>query len=182
MRTKPFSCTFTNDFYQFREQIVERIAKPRLWFPQGNLYYYPDIGDWSQKVYQELSNGSKRAFIAIINQQIIGVIIYQRHKVEFDVLEVKHLSVDDFFAGRKIASFLFRQAEIEGIREFQPKLIRCDVKAALVEVRQFLQVNQYQLVTSIDLYRLKTGLDAVYQKEVKSIWRRTLSEQKIIIP
>ena len=182
MKTLPFSCTFTNDYYPYLNQIIDRIIQPRLWFSGSNFADYPDIGDWSQRVYTELRREIKRAFIAVISRRVVGVIIYQRDKIEQDILEFKHLSIDEMLAGRRIASFLWRQAEIEGVKEFQPKLIRCDVKIYRLAVRAFLEANHYQLVNTADLYSLKSGLDAVYQKEVKLIWRRTLGEQKIIIP
>lgn len=169
-----FTCTFTNECFKFTDQIVERIIKPRSWFPRGNLYYYPDIGDWAQKVYQELRGETKRAVIAVINQRVVGVIIFQRDKVNKDILELKHLSVGDFFAGRRIASFLLRQAEIEGTREFQSKKIRCDVKAELIGVQQFLLANRYQLISLTDLYGLKAGADAIFEK------RRELIKKLIV--
>lgn len=181
MAKTPFTCVFTNDCHNRLDEIVDRIVKPRLWFSQGKFVDYPDIGDWAQKTYVELNREIKRAFIALINGRLVGVIVYQRDKVDPGVLELKHLSIDEMLAGRRIASFLLRQAEIEGVKKFHPALIRCDVKVFRIAVQSFLRANHYQLITATDLYGLKAGLDAVYEKKAEVVWRKILGDRRILL-
>src|SRR3990172_1913608 len=115
---------FTTEYpFSRLDEIVSYLLGPRLWIPHTD---YPDFEDWSQKAYLELKKEAKRAIIAISQNQIVGVVIYQRHKKIREALELKNLTVRPDQRGRYIASFLLRNAELEGSREFGTSEVFCD--------------------------------------------------------
>jgi ribosomal protein S18 acetylase RimI-like enzyme len=95
-------------------------------------------------------------------------VIYQRHKKYKDTLEIKNMTVRPDMRGRYVASFLMRNAEIEGQREFDSRYVLCDAKANNYPVRLFLMKHQYKIVRKEDLYGLNSGKDIIYQKSL--IW------------
>ncbi len=153
---------FTNNYSVSRlDEIVSYLLGPRLWIPSTD---YPDFLDWAQKVYGELKKDVKRALIALSENNVVGVAIYQRHKKYKDALEIKNLTVRPDMRGRYIASFLMRNAEIEGQREFNSGYVLCDAKASNYPVRLFLMKHQYKILRKEDLYGLNSGKDIVYRK------------------
>jgi len=157
---------FTNNHSISRlDEIVSYLLGSRLWIPSTD---YPDFSDWAEKVHGELKKEAKRALIALSEDNVVGVTIYQRHKRYKDALEIKNLTVRPDMRGRHIASFLMRNTEIEGQREFGSKYALCDVKAENLAVRLFLMKHRYKIVRKEDLYGLGSGDDVVYQKNL--IW------------
>ena|ERR1035437_8928080 len=155
---------FTNDFSLSKlDEIVDYLRGPRIWFPK---ICYPDYFDWLQKIHSEIKSEQKRALIALDHFELIGVIIYQKHKTDKDSLELKNLTVRPDKRGRHIASFLLKNAEVEGLSEFKSKHIVCDTKQDNMDVRLFLFKNNYKSKRIEDLYGLKSGLDVVYQKDI----------------
>ena len=153
---------FTTEYPLSRlDEIVSYLLGPRLWIPQTD---YPDFSDWAQKSHQEIKRESKRALIALSRQEIVGVAIYQRHKKIKETLEVKNLTVRPDQRGRYIASFLMRNAEVEGARDFKATKVVCDAKANNFSVQSFLVRHHYSILDKTDLYQLGTGEDLVYQK------------------
>lgn len=157
---------FTNEFAPSRiDEIVAYLAGPRLWVPQ---VHYPDYDDWLQKVHRELRTEQKRALIAFVHGIVCGAIIYQRHKKLADAIEMKNITVRPEEQGRLVASFLMRNAEVEGARDFPGVTsIVCDAKADNVPIRQFLLKNSYLPVGRTDLYGLGAGTDIVFRKELR---------------
>ncbi len=155
---------FTNNYPISRlDEIVSYMLGPRLWIPSTD---YPDFLDWAQKVHGELKKDVKRALIALSENNVVGVAIYQRHKKYKDALEIKNLTVRPDMRGRYIASFLMRNAEIEGRREFNSNYVLCDAKVGNQAVRFFLMKHQYKIVRKEDLYGLNSGEDTVYKKNL----------------
>jgi len=155
---------FTNNYPVSRlDEIVSYLLGPRLWIPSTD---YPDFLDWAEKVHGELKKDAKRALIALSENNVVGVTIYQRHKKYKDALEIKNLTVRPDMRGRYIASFLMRNTEIEGQREFGSKYALCDAKANNYPVRLFLMKHRYKIIREEDLYELGSGKDIVYQKNL----------------
>ena len=151
---------FTNEYPVSRlDEAVSFLLGPRLWIPQND---YPDFFDWAQKTHSELKSDVKRAIIAFSRNNIIGAVVYQRHKKDKNALEIKNLTVRPDARGRYIASFLLKNAEVEGTREFRPQFITCDTKAKNLEIMHFLLKHHYRIVGKNDLYRLNSGEDLVY--------------------
>lgn len=155
---------FTNEYPISRlDEIVNYLLGPRLWIPRVD---YPDFSDWAQKTYQELKKESKRALVAIDGHEVVGVSVYQRHKKRAEALEIKNLTIRPDKRGRHIASFLLRNTEIEGTKEFNSKLVLCDAKVKNWQIKYFLLTHHYQIVTKTDLYNRGAGEDLVYRKNL----------------
>ncbi len=168
---------FTNEYPVSRlDEIVSYLMGPRLWIPHGD---YPDFLDWADRVHRELKHDNKRALVAFSsgggsafggqNNEIVGVAVYQRHKAHDDTLEIKNLTVRPDKRGRYIASFLLRNAEIEGAKDFKSKRIICDAKAKNFEIKSFLLKNHYRILAKDDLYRKNGGEDLIYSKTINYV-------------
>ena len=145
------------------DEIVDHMRGPRLWMPK---FQYPDMNDWLQKVHSQLKSETKKVVIAISRNVIIGSLVYQKHLVS-EMLELKNLTVRPDMQGRYLASFMLRNAEIEGVRDFAVNKVICDTKANNLPVRALLEHSGYKLIGVVDLYRLSGGQDVVYTKTVK---------------
>lgn len=158
---------FTNEYPLHRvDEIISYLTGPRLWIPQND---YPDFFDWAQKAHRELKKELKRATIALCNNDVVGVVVYQKDKIIKDALEIKNITVRPDKRGRYIASFLLRNTEIEGVDEFKSSSIICDAKARNLEMMYFLQKHGYRITGKNDLYQLNTGQDLVYKKDVNAL-------------
>ena len=83
---------------------------PRLMISRQD---YPGHEEWVSKAYAEVKNEQKRAIVAWDGQVPVGLVIYQRHKVDNRAVEIKNLTVDPRYGNRYLASFLLRNAERE---------------------------------------------------------------------
>lgn len=146
------------------DEIIDYIRGPRLWVPRLD---YPDFDRWLEKVHEELKTETKRALLALSANQVIGAIIYQRHRQLPEVVEIKNLTVRPDMRGRCVASFLIRNAEVEGCRDFTAHRVVVDTKARNLAMRSFLFHCGYTPQQIIDLYGLGAGQDVVYEKMVK---------------
>lgn len=155
---------FINEFPASRtDEIAEYLTGPRLWIPRTD---YPDVLDWAQKVHTELKAEIKRAMVAYQGGEIVGVTVYQRDKRNPKALEIKNLTVRPDVRGRHVASFLLRNAEIEGAAEFRTEIAICDAKATNIAIKFFLLRQHYQIVDQTDLYGLGAGEDLIFRKSL----------------
>lgn len=156
---------FTNEYPAARlDEIVHYLLGPRLWIAAAS---YPDFADWAQRAHVELGSERKRALLACSGTDIVGVVVYQRHKQRADALEIKNLTVRPDQRGRYLASFLVRNAEIEGVREFPVACVVCDAKADNAPIRKFLLRQRYAVVGRADLYDKGAGDDLIYEKRLE---------------
>lgn len=158
---------FTNELHPARhDELIAYLQGPHLGngMPQR---HYPDYADWLRRVRVELGTRQKRAIIAIDGETIVGAIVYQHHQKEPDVLEIRHISVCPEMRGRNIASFMLRNLEIEGQRDF-PGVTRvyCDAKPENHEIRLFLLLHDFVIVGIFDLYGLGAGEDMLFSKSL----------------
>ncbi len=72
---------------------------------------YPNYDGWVKQCYEELCSGSKRAFVCKLEGIIIGSLIFQTHKKEPRILEVKNARVEPAYKRRKIMSRLLKEVE-----------------------------------------------------------------------
>lgn len=159
--------TFTTERTWARaDEIVDYLRGPRLWIPQAD---YPDFDDWASKVHVQLKSEEKRAVVAFVAGRVAGAIIYQRHRKQADALEIKNVTVRPDVQGRYFASFLLRNAEVEGARDFKVRSVVVDAKARNMGIRQFLIKNGYLPVGIEDLYGLGVGADVVYTKRLRPV-------------
>ena len=159
---------FTNEATLHRtDEIVAYLRGPRLWIPTTD---YPDFLDWTQKVHEQLRHEEKRALVAMSGGQVVGASIYQRHREEADALEVKNITVRPDQQGRYVASFLLRNAELEGERDFPGvRQAVVDAKAGNFAVRRFLLHHAYVPAALVDLYGLGAGADVVFRKRLRRL-------------
>jgi ribosomal protein S18 acetylase RimI-like enzyme len=155
---------FTSDGMDRRaDEILNYLRGPRLWIPHED---YPDFDGWLQKVHSQLKDETKRALVALSRGNVIGAVIYQRHMAEPTALEIKNITVRPDMRGRHIASFLVRNVEVEGAREFGVRSVLVDAKVGNLEIRTFLFGEGYRIQTIEDLYGLGAGEDVLYRKSL----------------
>jgi ribosomal protein S18 acetylase RimI-like enzyme len=156
--------TFTSDVAAARaDEIVDYLRGPRLWVPSID---YPDFDRWAAKVYQQLKSERKRALVALSYGDVVGAVIYQRHQVDADALEIKNITVRPDVRGRNVARFLLRNAEIEGAHDFGSHVVFCDAKIKNVAIRAHLLQSGYRVKRVEDLYGLGAGEDVLYAKRL----------------
>lgn len=155
---------FTNELHPARHDELIDYLRSSVGMPHR---HYPDYDDWLRRVRVELGTRQKRAIVAIDDEQIVGAIVYQHHQKEADVLEIRHLSVCPEMRGRSIASFMLRNLEIEGQKDF-PGVTRvyCDAKPENDEIRIFLLLHDFVIVGTFDLYGLGAGEDMLFSKSL----------------
>ena len=124
---------------------------------------YPDFVDWLDKVSVELGM-IKRGIFCYEYTRLVGLVLFQKHKMLADFLELKNLTVLPGFNGRYVASFLLRNAEIEGEKIFRVNNIICDAKKNDIPITNFLLFHKYDILGHQDLYGLGAGLDNVFMK------------------
>lgn len=115
---------------------------------------YPDYSRWLEKCKRELELGYKKAFYATnSNGRIIGSIIFQPHKQERQILELKNLRVDPSYeqkgAGSLLESLASLYADENGF-----KRIQCDAHADNPVVL-FMQKKGYVIEAKESLYTAK---------------------------
>lgn len=147
------------------DEIADYLLGPRLWIPEND---YPDYADWVERTREQLRQESKRAIVARSGGTVIGAAVYQRFRKDPRVLEVKNITVRPDFHGRHVASFLVRNAEVEGARDFGSVSVRIDAKASNVGVRRLLLGAGYLPGSPADIYGLGAGPDVVYTKPVRT--------------
>lgn len=153
---------FTSDrTVRMADEIVDYLLGPRLWIPKVD---YPDFGDWVQKVWAQLKREEKRALVGLSGGRVVGAVVYQRHRELPGILEVKNLTVRPDVQGRHVASFMLRNAEVEGGRDYGSSEVLVDAKARNLAIRAFLLRNGYSVLGTSDLYGLRAGDDVVFRK------------------
>jgi hypothetical protein len=153
----------TNEFPDSTlDRVLDKALGPRLWVPSGS---YPDEIDWGQKAYEESLLGIKRHMVLFDHADVVGDVIYQRHKTDPHVLEIKRVSLEPSARGRHFGSTLLRNAEIEGAREFETTVVRGDTKI-YSGINDFLPRQGYRKVGQTDLYELGAGDDIVWEKSL----------------
>lgn len=145
--------------------VIDFLRGPRLFVAAAD---YPDYHDWLQRIEPELACGTKRHLACIWNREMAGIIVWQRHKTRPHLLELKNLTVRPEASGRLVGSFLLRQAEVEGHREYSAVAAVCDAKQANRPVLSFLARSGYKPQMIDDLYRLRTSLDVVMLRTLAS--------------
>ena len=145
------------------DEIVDYLLGPRLWIPEAD---YPDYGDWVQKVWSQLKREEKRALIGVSAGRMVGAVVYQRHRALPYALEVKNITVRPDLQGRRVASFLLRNAEVDGARDYGSSEVLVDAKVRNTAVRAFLARNGYSVARVLDLYGLRAGDDVLFRKPV----------------
>lgn len=146
------------------DEIVAFIGGPRWGIGTED---YPDYVQWLEKVHRQLKKEDKRAIIALVRGGVVGVVLYQVHKDFEAMLELKNITVRPDQYGRYVASFLLRNAEVEGRRDFGISGIMIDTKAANLTMRSFLTCNGYSEIGAFDIYGKGGGDDVLLHKTLQ---------------
>lgn len=72
---------------------------------------YPDYLIWVEKCFRELQIGEKKAVAYRVNGKIVANLVFQRHKEDGRLLELKNGRVDEAYMGRGIFAELLRETE-----------------------------------------------------------------------
>ena len=112
---------------------------------------YPDYFVWLEKCRSQLEMGEKKAFYATNRDSIIGSVIFQRHKEEESILEVKNFRVSEEHAGKGVGSALELMLCSYG-RSNGFKRIRVDTHHNNFPMIQFLIKRGYVLEGEETLY------------------------------
>ena len=158
---------FTNDLSaQDVAGVVDVLRRPRLYIPTERDY--PNHVTWLEKTEAQLIAGEKRAMVAYALGHAVGTVVYRKHEVRTDVLEIRNISVSPDAKGRYVGSFLLRNSEIEGIQNDFPgtSTVMVDTKVTNIGMIDFLLTHGYELQEVVDLYGLDAGMDAVLTKTV----------------
>ncbi len=112
---------------------------------------YPNYSMWLEKCRRQLEIGEKKAFYAINRDSIIGSIIFQRHKEEESVLEIKNFRVSEEHVGKGVGSTLELLLYAYG-KSNDFKRIRVDTHYNNFSMIQFLIKRRYVLEGEETLY------------------------------
>ncbi len=107
--------------------------------PQG--LNYPNWYSWVNKSFFEILSGYKKAIIVESNNLVLGSIIYQTHKENKWLLEIKNARISPRFWNKYCGSFLFKQVEVETKGKYGA--IICDLKSNQKGVFNFLLRQGY---------------------------------------
>lgn len=155
---------FTNELHASRlDEAVAFLRGPRLWVSTVD---YPDFDAWADRTHAELRSGAKRAMIGVSQGDVVGMLVYQRHKRMQDTLELKNLTVRPDQRGRYLASFLLRNAELEGVRSYGCRTVVADAKTRNAGIHFFMLRHRYRVAGHADLYGLGAGNDVIYRKQL----------------
>jgi GNAT superfamily N-acetyltransferase len=132
-------------------------------FVKGFPLDYPHYLDWLEKCRRELESGYKKAFCAIDSTgRIAGSLIFQPHKKDSSVLELKNLRVAPGYEKHGIGAQLVVAAEsyakCHGFRKVQGDAHLDTPVLAFMLKRGYLVEGKESLYT--------TSLEAIISKEV----------------
>lgn len=138
-------------YFSFRDISGTRAINQAVNFLARQSLGYPNYADWIEKAETELLTGIKKGVIAYNNGILAGDVICQSHKdlsEELNVLELKNIRIHPEVRGRRFASFMLRQAEIE----FPHDLILVDARKDQMDMINFLLSEGYKPIASSNLY------------------------------
>jgi len=115
---------------------------------------YPDYESWLEKCKEELKIGSKHAFYVIGSKEpVVGSIVFQQHRLESQVLELKNLRVNPKNVRQTIGSWLEFLAEFYA-KHNGYKRIQCDAHPENPVV-SFMESRGYRIEAHETLYTAK---------------------------
>ena len=132
-------------------------------FIRGFSLDYPDYFQWVEKCRRELELGYKKAVYAIGDDgQVYGSVVFQPHKQEHNILELKNFRVNSEHKGWGIGSMLALKAEqyaketgfmrIQGDAHPENPIIEFLKKRGYaIEAEESLYVAQKELILCKDL-------------------------------
>lgn len=123
---------------------------------------YPDYKKWIEKCKRELEFGYKKAFYYKENSKIIGVIIFQPHKKEKDILEIKNFRVSPINQKKGIGSLLYNSLE-QYAKKQKFKIVQIETHND--KMLDFLLKKGFKIIKKEALYSSKQ-LEIILQKKL----------------
>jgi len=112
---------------------------------------YPNYNKWLKKCKKELEEGSKLGFYAIERNKIIGSVIFQMHKQESSILEIKNFRVKPEYqkggVGTKLYKSIEEYAKINGFSKVQ-----VDTHAENNEMVKFFEKQGFKIKSKEPIY------------------------------
>jgi len=72
---------------------------------------YPGYLDWAEKCFRELQLGYKKAFVYKPNGHIVANLIFQKHKKDPKIIELKNGRVEKHYQRKKLFTLLYKAVE-----------------------------------------------------------------------
>lgn len=127
---------------------------------------YPNYFDWLEKCKEELEAGYKKGFYARNSEQkIIGSIIFQPHKQEKQILEIKSMRVSPEYQRRRVGSILYNLVE-EYAYENRFGKIQVDAHADNSSIIQFFATKGFNIEAQESLYS-PSKMEVILSKTLK---------------
>ncbi len=148
-----------------KEQLIklasssEEIVKIYQYIKSFNLNY-PDYDEWIKKCKRELEFGYKKAHYYERGSDMLGVIIFQPHKKEKNVLEIKNFRVSSPNKKKGIGSILYDSIE-QYAKNQNFKIIQIDTHTN--EMIDFLLKRDFKIIEKEALYS-PSQIETILQK------------------
>ena len=167
-RIDPIKCNGSLGFWDFGGDVFiadspEQINKICEYIESFDLNY-PNYKAWVAKCKSELISNYKKCFFVEKNKKIIGSIIFQPHKKEKNILEIKNFRVSLEHRGKGIGSRLYNEIE-RYARERGFKIIQIDTHEDNQELIEFLIKKSFKVIERKSLYE-KTRVEIILQKNL----------------
>lgn len=151
---------YTTQFLKDPEE-VQRLYKFIKQFPLD----YPNYFLWLEKCKRELELMYKRAFyVSDDSGNIQGSIIFQRHKQERSILEIKNLRVSPEVERKGIGSTLLNSVE-QFAKEFRFRRVQCDAHPENPAIK-FLEERGFSINAEETLYSI--GKEIILGKNIQN--------------
>ena len=124
---------------------------------------YPDYMLWVRKCIDELKLGYKQAFVFRHKGKIVANLVFQQHKQDSSVLELKNGRIADGFKKKKIFSSIMKQLEGYAF-EHGYKRIQADTHADNYEVLKTFEKLGFKIESHENLY--SANLETILVKDL----------------
>ncbi len=137
------------DFHFIPVEDRKNLDKLLKWVrPQG--LNYPNWDSWLEKMYYETLSGYKKPWIVETNSVTIGDIIFQDHKENAWLLEIKNIRIHP--EARNEGCGYFLEKKVEKVARKNNQSIICDLKSSQKDVYNFLLLRGYVQLGEKPLY------------------------------
>ena len=124
---------------------------------------YPNYSNWLKKCRKELKEGHKSGFYAKISSKIIGSIIFQKHKQQPSVLEIKNLRVAGEYKNKGVGTQLLDLTE-ELAKKKNFKGVQIDTHSENIDMINFLLKRGFKIEKQEPLYNPKKQETILHKK------------------
>lgn len=125
---------------------------------------YPDYDLWTEKCIGELLTGYKKTFYAPDMQRIVGCVIFQRHKEDSSILEIKNFRVEVEYQNQGIGGSLDlminRYAQENGFLRVQ-----IDTHSTNEQMKRILLKRGYNKIAEEMLYT-RSQKETIYARDL----------------